>query len=239
MSPAKMPPILAFWFPITTVLSRSLAWSPAWGPSAAPCLTGPPLPLPAPPLPSLPFSPCCPSPASPAPSPFPSTSLLVVSPLTKRRFFWCNIFCPPCPGSFPLMLQSHWLAFPKLAAHLHLAPATTFILLGILLPPVPGGLLPRREGRGLHQGKARAPSQIGCFWGAVASLKAGGAFTFSSCCCCTRGYGLNTLQIKNWCSGYDGACIRCSEGFLLNLKSITSHNNLSKPEHRRMLTQCG
>lgn len=38
-SPVKLTLILAFWLPITAVLSRSLLWSPACGPSAAPSLT--------------------------------------------------------------------------------------------------------------------------------------------------------------------------------------------------------
>lgn len=40
-------------------------------------------------------------------------------------------------------------------------------------------------------------------------------------------------------SGYGGACVRCSKGFLLNLKSMTSHNSLSNPEGRRIIMQCG
>lgn len=89
-----------FWFPITAVLSRSLLWSPAWGPSAAAGIT-----------PHL-LSQClyllCPrSPSAPAAPPqpplyrVPSTGLLAASPSTKRWFFLPNIFRHPGPASFP------------------------------------------------------------------------------------------------------------------------------------------
>lgn len=115
MSLAKLTPILAFWFPIAAVLSRSLLVSNLRSICSTQPHTTPPLPVPVSPLPSLSFSPCCPSPASPVPSLFPSAGLVLMSPLTKIWLFLPNFFRYPSPASCPLLLWCQWLAFPKLA----------------------------------------------------------------------------------------------------------------------------
>lgn len=58
-----------------------------------------------------------------------------------------------CLASFPILLQSHWPAFPRLWAGVHRVPAATCSLLGILPPPTPGGFSASERRQGLASGK--------------------------------------------------------------------------------------
>lgn len=152
-----------------------------------------------------------------------------------------------CLASFPVLLQSHWPAFPKLWAGVHPVPAATCSLLGILPPPTPGGFSASERRQGLASGKGVSSRPEWVFLGSRGKPQGCRCFNpFTSgvlsshqslCALVHRAYV--HLTERKLPSGCGGATCGCSEGFLLSLKLVTCQNSLSETEGRRMLIWCG